>query len=135
MSYRSEVSIGLSKDGYNELKKLCNEIDKQSFILPLADRVYINPSKDKVIFQFDNYNHWSSEDNSEKFLSFLKALNDKGFGYNLIALGEEVEDITYDIQYGNNDKEQFQILSLMRVIDTWDDEIWDDIYDFNGEDL
>ncbi len=121
MSYYSEVAIALSRDGYNKLKELYSLRDGQNFILDLADRVYTNSSKDKMIFYFDNYNHWNSRDISTEFVETLKTLTNYGFGYNIIDIGEDNDDINYEIVYGKNDSEQFQIISLLRQINIWGD--------------
>jgi len=117
MSYYSEVAIGLSCDGYNKLKELYSLRNEPDFILDLADRVYTNSSKDKMIFYFDNYNHWNSRDISTEFVETLKTLTDYGFGYNIIDIGEDTYDINYEVVYGKSDSEQFQIISLLRKID------------------
>ncbi len=113
MGYYSEVAIGLSKKGYNELKALCS---KNEFILDSADEVYSNPSGDKFIFIFESYNHWGTEPKSEAIINKLNLINDKGYGYNIVSIGEEVADINYEVVSGTNNDEDFNIVSVVSQV-------------------
>lgn len=112
MSYTYDVKIALSKAGYNNCKTLFQQkFPNRKFLLDLADDTYSNPDG-ILIFSFDSFNHWDTHKDAAFLEDLLTTLNKNGFGYNLIKVGENPEDIFEEFADGSSDSEQFNVIFI-----------------------
>lgn len=75
-------------------------------------------TKDNIlIFSFCSFNRWDTNNDCLILENLLKIINEKGFGYNLVKIGENREDIYEDFVEGHDDSEKFETIFVSRSIE------------------
>lgn len=127
MSYYMNIKLALSKKGYDKLKEIhTNEYPEDVFLLDKAGKKFSN-GKGIVVFEFEFYKNWHISDDCTKLKKLLSEINKQGYGYNLITVGEERDDVSEEFEFGSSKEENFSVIECTRHIDLTTDEIWTEI--------
>jgi len=101
MGYRSEVALATRKQDFKILKNLAKE---NQIVLDFIDEADIKADDDIVILHWDWVKWYSDYPEIKAIDKFLDELREKDAPYKFIRIGESVEDVEVDINYGNEDE-------------------------------
>ena len=101
MGYRSEVALATRKQDFKISKNLAKETQ---IVLDFIDEADIKADDDIVILHWDFVKWYSDYPEIKTIDKFLDELREKDAPYKFIRIGESVEDIQVDINYGDEDK-------------------------------
>ncbi len=101
MGYRSEVALATRKQDFKILKNLAKE---NQIVLDFIDEADIKADDDIVILHWDWVKWYSDYPEIKAIDKFLDELREKNAPYKFIRIGESVEDVEVDINYGNEDE-------------------------------
>lgn len=127
MGYYVDVKLAVSKKGYDKLKELhITSYPEDEFLLDKAGKKFSN-DKGIVVFEFDFYKDWHVSDDCTKLKKLLSEINKQGYGYNLIVVGEDIDDVFEEFESGSSKEEDFSVIEYTRRIDLTTDEVWTEI--------
>lgn len=117
MGYRSDVYIAITKTRYKDMiaEALCSDKDNLEDWFVHADEISYNDSSNMIIFTIYSVK-WYNEYPEVNFIQNF--LFDSKDGYSFVRIGEELEDIEYQVDGGYYEEDRwYNALGIHREID------------------